>query len=150
MRQLLLAKANRKAFDQLTFAAVEGERTHSIARGFQKLLARDREERRVKKLADTPARRAIAATACRVQLGMGHPFALRALSGKQAKNFRGAKCANLLRNEKSPLKFQTRLVFGCEGIAVPFSELFERSGLRAGLFFFGACFPPCDSCDYSL
>jgi len=74
MRQLLLAKANRKAFDQLTFAAVEGERTHSIARGFQKLLARDREERRVKKLADAPARRAIAATACRVQLGIGHPL----------------------------------------------------------------------------
>jgi hypothetical protein len=33
MRELLLAKANREALDQLTFAAVERERTHGVAHG---------------------------------------------------------------------------------------------------------------------
>ena len=150
MSQLLFTEANREALDQLTFAATERKRPHGVSRGFQKASSRNCTLRRGKNLANAPAGHTVAATAGRVELSMGHPL----LSAHQAESRQRISVArsaqNLLRIEKSPLKFQTLLVFGCEGVAVPSSRLFERSGLRAGLFLFGACFPPSGSEKYIL
>jgi hypothetical protein len=105
--KLLLAKADGKTFDELTFAAIEAERAHGVARRFQKVPTGDREERRLKKLLGAPARLAIWATTRCVQLDMRHPL----LSARHAESRQRISVAqnaqNLLRNEKSPLESST-------------------------------------------